>query len=279
MKRLITFICLIVIIIVGYFLIDKGFDNKSFPIASYNTIEAKHEALTTKLAGYDRINQDQYENAKSALESSIRTYKNSKTKYETILAELEDVLSEDSESEQSEQIQDVIYSDQEVYKIDFLLINLGNYARQEGVEVDMKLSSGNTTDSTASMLEYFEADMDFTATGPYINVANFIEYLEKDDRFGWEISNFSMTSGGNGVTASFTVKDIPIDSKSYIASKTSTENVTPNGTPTNPDGTENTNNVSDGNTVSNETVNPTNTVTNTTTNTVSDNTISNNTTN
>ena len=75
MKRLITFICLIVIIIVGCLMIKKGFENNFFNIASYNTIETKSEALTKKLAAYDKKNKDEYDTAVTNLKTSVKQYK------------------------------------------------------------------------------------------------------------------------------------------------------------------------------------------------------------
>ncbi|MBR1540925.1 MAG: hypothetical protein IJ629_07310 [Clostridia bacterium] len=65
MKRLIIFICLIVVLIGGYYLITEGIENDKLDIASYETIETKSEALTKKLAVYDKKNQEEYDTAVS----------------------------------------------------------------------------------------------------------------------------------------------------------------------------------------------------------------------
>ena len=265
MKRLVTFICLILVIFVGYILIAKGFDNSVFPIASYKTIESKHEALTKKLANYDRLNQDEFENSKLALDSLVKIYNGSKNKYETLLAELENTLKESNDNG----VSDMIYSDQEVYKIDFLLVTLGNYAKQEGVETKMELSSSSITNSTASMLEYFFADMNFQVSGQYINVANFISHLENDEKLSWEITNFEMGSGEDCVNASFVVKDIPIDSKSYLATKVTDFDEDEDEEDDDDDSEKNVTNVVNNTANSVDNKNTTNTTTNTVSNTVS----------
>ena len=282
MKRLITFICLFVIIFVGYTLITKGFESNSFNIPNYEVIEDKSEALTKKLAVYDKKNQEEYETAVTNLNSSIKSFKGSKEKYEAIREELADVLNKDDTESVDEVIEEVIYSDKEKYMMDFLLVTLGNYGEKEGVDVDLKLTTSSTTDSNASTLNYFLADLKFTVTGQYIDVTNFISDLENNDKLNWEIKDFSMANGTangyTGVSATFTIKDVPIDSESYIETSSYTgystnDGATPDAsvdTQTNPttDSSVATNTVSnvDGNTVSN-------TVTTTTSNTVVNNTL------
>lgn len=283
MKRLITFICLIVVILLGYQLVTKGFENDSIDIASYEKIEKKSEALTKKLASYDKKNQEEYETALTTLNSSIKMFKDSKAKYEDIYEELADMLKDDeSETGEQETIEEIIYSDKEKYNVDFLFVTFGNYAEKEGVDVNYKLTTSSTTDPNSATLNYFLADLKVTVTGQYIDVSNFISDLENDEKLGWEIKDFQMAQGNangySGVSATFTIKDVPIDSESYIESSAPTvdENYTGDGTETtdpNAVPTDNTTNtITDGNVVSNTIDNTANTNT-TMTNTVSNNTV------
>lgn len=218
MKRLITFVSLIIIIFLGYALIKNGFENDKFQIASYKTIENKSEALTKKLANYERKNQEEFETAKSNLDSTIKSYKNSKSKYEAIVEELSDVLNNPSDSEQTAPTEEIIYSNQKTYDINYTNVILGNYAKENGVDMTYKLLADANTDTTSSVYKYFLADIEFSVTGQYIDVSNFISDIENDENLAWEISNFSMGSGAGGVTGKFVVKSVPIDSETYIES-------------------------------------------------------------
>jgi len=264
MKRLITFICLIIIIVVGYFLVKNGFENDYFNISSYETIEEKSTELTKKLAEYDQENQDKYNEAANNLNVAMKGYKVSKEKYETIFAELADVI--DNGEGDADAIEEIIYSDKEKYKVDFLLVTLGDYGAKEGVDVVYQLSTSSTIDPNSATLNYFLADLKFTVTGQYIDVTRFIEDLEDDEKLEWEINNFEMASGTangyTGVTAVFWIKDVPIDSESFIASE-GFDNI--NGDQTDAQSTT-TNSVS-------------NTTNTTTTSTVSNTVVSNNTVN
>lgn len=247
MKRLITFICLILIIVAGYQLIRNGFENDTLNIASYETIQTKSEALTKQLASYNKRNQDDYNTAVSSLNSSIKTYNDSKQKYENIVEELGELLNKDDD--EGNVIEEVIHSDKEKYKVDFLLVTLGDYSGKEGVDVVYQLTTSSTIDPNSTTLNYFLADLKFTVTGQYMAVTNFISDLENDTKLNWAISDFSMGNGSvngySGVTATFTVRDVPIDSESYLQSagnpiggeNNTGDEANPDNTTTNPDGT------------------------------------------
>ena len=271
MKRLITFIFLIVIIVIGCYLIKKGFENDIFNVSSYETIETKSEALTKKLALYDKKNQDEYDAATNSLKTSTKAYNESKTKYDDILSELADVI---NNGDGDDEIEEIIYSDKEKYKVDFLLVTLGDYGAEEGVDVVYQLTTSSTIDPNASTLNYFLADLRFTVTGQYMDVTNFISDLENDDKLGWEINGFAMENGSangyEGVSAVFVIRDVPIDSESFIASEgmsninentNRSDNQNPTQTSTQNTVTNTTNMVSNTtNTVSNSVSNTTNTI-------------------
>lgn len=276
MKRLFTFIFLIVIIVVGCYLIKKGFENEVFDVSSYEKIESKSEDLTKKLADYNEKNEVDYNEAIDELNTASKAYGESKAKYDEIFTELADVINNNGED--SEAIEEVIYSDKEKYKVDFLLVTLGDYGAEEGVDVVYQLTTSSTIDPNSSTLKYFLADLRFTVTGQYMDVANFISDLENDNKLGWEINDFAMENGSangyTGVSAVFTIRDVPIDSESFIASEgmnnldnnqnqgqTPNQNTITNTTTTNTAVSPTTNTISNTtNTVSNRVGNTTNTV-------------------
>ena len=56
-------------------------------------------------------------------------------------------------------------------------------------------------------------DLNFTVTGEYIDITNFIYSIENDDKLKFEISNFTMEKGGENLQATFVVKKVPVNSK------------------------------------------------------------------
>lgn len=217
MKRLIIFICLIIIVILGFIWIENGFDNAAYGISSYNEIEDKYEKLATKIADYKKTNVDEYNTAQERLKTSKTEYKSAKEAYEQILAELEDVLKNSDNKDMNEVIEEIIYSDQEKYKVDFLLVTLGEYGEKEGVDVYYQLTTSEAKDPNESKMNFFLADLKFKITGQYMDVTNFISDLENDSKLSWEIRDFDMNKAVNGVTAAFTIYSVPIDTESWLA--------------------------------------------------------------
>jgi len=109
-------------------------------------------------------------------------------------------VSTDSEIEAANQSYD--------YKIDFLLIRVENHAKSEGVTIKMELVRG----SSGAEDVY---NINFTATGPYIGIADFIANIEDDSKLGFRIEDFRMTAlsdeNTNTVQATFTCKNISIE--------------------------------------------------------------------
>ena len=202
-------------------MITKGISNSFFYIPSYKKIESESGKLTIALANYNKLNKESYETSVNNLNLAIKSYKTSKSKYEKIVEELAEFLNKNNKTEE-EILEEVIYSDKEKYKVDFLLITLGQYGEQEGVDVVYQLTTSSTVDPNSTKLNYFLSDLKFTVTGKYMDVTNFISDLENDDKLGWEITGFRMQSGTangySGVSAQFTIKDVPIDSESYLLS-------------------------------------------------------------
>ena len=86
------------------------------------------------------------------------------------------------------------------------------------IRLSFRLLCGGTASIDTGDFKFGKAD------GQYIDVAHFISDLEDDDRLNWEINNFAMNSGSGEVTATFTIKDVPIDSESFISSATAGQN-------------------------------------------------------
>ena len=270
MKRLIVIISLIVVIALGYVFVARGIGNENVGVYSYESIQSESEALTRKVANYDRLNQDNFDAAKSSLDSSLAKYENSKNKYEEIYKEVSDMLATESGG-------DTVMSSVQGYKINFLQVRLGGYSRQEGIDLHVVLTTSPVLDPTLALSDTFLADLTFTITGEYNRVERFIADLEDDAELGWEINDFEMVNGSvngyTGVTAKFVTRSIPVDKMSYLDSMLNGQAVI------DANNNSSTGTGSNNGTVSNSTTNTTTTpVDNSTSNTVS-NTTTNNTVN
>ena len=69
------------------------------------------------------------------------------------------------------------------YKIERLWVTLGNYAKENGVDIQMDLLDTTTQDVY---------DLNITLIGGYIGITDFIYDIEKDDTLGFKILNFKI---------------------------------------------------------------------------------------
>ena len=104
------------------------------------------------------------------------------------------------------------------YTIEYLWSQVGNHATKEGVVTKMELTSSNLSETGYK-------NLNFTVTGNYLAITNFISDLENDTSLDFTIDNFDMTNG----KCTFVVKDIKIQKEATtqsVVSKSSTENTT-----------------------------------------------------
>ena len=102
--------------------------------------------------------------------------------------------------------------------IEFLLVRIENHAKTEGVSMNMVV----TRSSSGAENVY---NLNFTATGSYVGIEEFITDIEDDSRLGYKIEEFKMNSsseGGDTVQATFVCKDIKIEGISSNSVSTGT---------------------------------------------------------
>ena len=69
-------------------------------------------------------------------------------------------------------------------------------------------------------------DLDFTVTGPYIGITDFISDIEDDSKLGFRIEQFKMTAGSSEdeLQATFVCKDIKVEGISGVTENTDATN-------------------------------------------------------
>jgi hypothetical protein len=186
-------------------------------ITSYKGLDEQSDELAKEVESYNNKNQNEYEAQLVTLNNTIKRYKESKSKYEEVIAEY--VTDEDSNNEEVNSDEMVIVAPITAYRIDFLLAVLGNYAEKEGIDIDISLETSSTQDTNASVYGYILCNVRMTVKGEYMNISNLISDIENDDELGFEISSFAMVSK----QATFVLKDVPIDSSTLIQTTTSSD--------------------------------------------------------
>lgn len=173
-KIILLTITLIIIALLGC-IIGFGMKIGKLEIPSYMDIDEKSETLDNLIAKFEVKNSKELSGVQGNIDSAIKTYEQQKQAYEEKLAEKQtDLLNYDSAN---------------CYEIDFLWTRIGNYATDHGLDLELNVSKSA---SDQNEQDYVLADLSFLATGDYIEIANFINKIEKDERLGFEIRDFNM---------------------------------------------------------------------------------------
>lgn len=246
MKKLFILILITLLLILTMFIGIKGVTIGKIEILGIQGIQAKNSELDSKIQDAAKLVEKTYAQTISEVNSNAKKLKEEKQNYQDMTA-----ISSDGETQAVNQI--------EKYEIETLWVKLGNHATSEGVVMKMDVTSG----SSGAQDSY---NLNFTVTGGYVQIEDFISSIENDSTLGFKIEEFKMAPSGNDLQATFVCKDIPI--KQVSSTTTVTQNTITDG-----NNTANTNTAGN-NTTGNNTanaVNNTNTTNNTTNNTTTSN--------
>lgn len=222
------FVCLL-LVATGFFIV-KG--NEAINVKGFLGLNEENKELDKKIEELSQVISTGYSNAQTNLETTVDNLLESKTDYET-----QAVLASTNDSNYTS----------EMYSIDYLWTRLGNYAKDEQIDMDINVYPTG--------VEHLY-DLKFTLTGSYLGITNFIYDVEDNSKLGFKIDDFSMSGSSSEVTASFSCESIYINIGNA-----------PNPTPTTTTDTSNTtkdsSNTTNTNTTSTETNNTTSTNTTT----------------
>ena len=230
-KLLITAIIILLIILTGITMI-KGINVGKLSVLGIKDIKKEDEQLNTTIQQATKLASTDYQKKINDLNDQIKKLENEKQEYE-------EMVNVSTESQTANQFLGG-------YKIEYLYVRIGTHAKTEGVEMkmDVSRSSAGTEDTY---------NLNFTVTGAYARIAEFITDIEDDSSLGFKIEEFKMLADSSSDTstlqATFVCKDVKIEGVSSTTSTTTqTETTSQNN----------------------------NTVDNTTTNTTANNTTANN---
>ena len=232
-KLLITAIIILLIILTGITMI-KGINVGKLSVLGIKDIKKEDEQLNTTIQQATKLASTDYQKKINDLNDQIKKLENEKQEYEEMVN-----VSTESQTQTANQFLGG-------YKIEYLYVRIGTHAKTEGVEMkmDVSRSSAGTEDTY---------NLNFTVTGAYARIAEFITDIEDDSSLGFKIEEFKMLADSSSDTstlqATFVCKDVKIEGFSSTTSTTTqTETTSQNN----------------------------NTVDNTTTNTTANNTTANN---
>ena len=208
MKKLLIGIIIVLILVLTGITIVKGFQIGSVEILGIMNIKDENEKLDTTVKKATKLASTDYQQKIDELNSALKKVESEKTSYEDLVN-----VSTESQVESANQI----YNN----TIDFLWVRIENHAKSEGVTMKMLV----TRSSSGAENAY---DLNFTATGTYTGIEEFITGIEDDSKLGFKIENFSMVASSNNgeeVEATFVCKNITIKGLSNSTVTTTTTQV------------------------------------------------------
>ena len=169
-KLLITAIIILLIILTGITMI-KGINVGKLSVLGIKDIKKEDEQLNTTIQQATKLASTDYQKKINDLNDQIKKLENEKQEYEEMVN-----VSTESQTQTANQFLGG-------YKIEYLYVRIGTHAKTEGVEMkmDVSRSSAGTEDTY---------NLNFTVTGAYARIAEFITDIEDDSSLGFKIEEF-----------------------------------------------------------------------------------------
>lgn len=205
MKKLLIILLIILLCVLGYVTIIKGYHIGSLDILSIARIDESSKEVDKKLDELNNLVGSQYQRYRDEQTQSSKTLLTEKKKYLDIAE-----LSTDTELEQANK--------RDNYNLEFLYTQVGTHAKAKGANLNLSIQ----TSSTGTPNAY---DLSFNCSGQYIAIMDFIYGIENDSSLGFVIENFKLLPGKDTqiLQATFLVKDIGINiDRTQINTPTST---------------------------------------------------------
>ena len=227
MRKIVIAVIVLLLIVLGIMAVSKGISIGSIKVASISDLSEKNEKIDKKIEEINTLIDTDYPKKLTELNTAGKNMQDAKEeylKYSTISTNDEIIKAMQGK----------------VYKIEFLWTKLGQHVRNEGVVLDFKINESSIGESKAS-------DLEFTVTGTYSRITNFVYALENDADLDFRIDNFKLLPNSSDVLliATFTVRNVVIEGNTSVLEVYSNENATKTTNQTNTTNSSSSNNKSE----------------------------------
>ena len=189
MRKILISILVCLLLIGSTFFVVNGMSKVK--LNGLKGLDEENKKVEQKISDLSNVISVTYANTQSNLKRTANTLQDSKTEYENQAA-----LSNSQSPSYASQL--------EKYDIDYLWTKIGNYAKSENVVIKIELVANGASKNLYNL--------NFTVTGEYAKITDFIYDIENDSKLGFKIDEFKMgASGDNKLSASFVCKEIPIN--------------------------------------------------------------------
>lgn len=184
----------------------KGLTIGKFTILSIPDIKSKSTNLDYEIEDLNKLKNVTYKSKLSSLESSIKTLTTNKQQYLDLAS-----VSTDSEIQRANM--------EQTYAMEFLWNKVGKYATQEALTLKWDVVSTGVNNKYT---------LNFTITGSYIGIINYIYALENDSELAFRIENFKISGTSTQITATFTVSNVGIKQETISTTSNKTNSTSKN---------------------------------------------------
>ena len=193
MRKYLIGICVALVLVLTGYVAIQGIQIGKIQIMGISEIKNRNESLDNTLKRATKLASTDFQQKKDSLDEELKAMQEQKEEYEDTLATMTD-----------SQVKSGIKTEK---TIDFLFIRIENHAKSEGVSLKMELTKNSTSTQSNSY------DLNFTVTGTYTGIEEFITDIEDDSQLEFSIEDFSMVAtntNGDQVEGTFICRDVVI---------------------------------------------------------------------
>lgn len=182
MKKILISVAIIILLVLLYMTIVNSLEIGVFKIASIEEIKEANEELDEKFAEAEDGVTKKYPQQVKNLKDAITSLTDAKEEYQSKVQ-----YNADGTSTMTVLLK--------TYTMEYLYVEVGNYAKKNGLDLKFNLRPGISKGAY---------NIDYTLTGSYAGLTNFIYDVEDDSYLSYRIENFAITPSLATTTVSTT---------------------------------------------------------------------------
>jgi len=198
MRKILISVFVVLLIVLAYLMATNGFSFFGMKILSVTEINEGNDEVDAQMQKLEELATVNYSNAKKELLDNTKELLRKKEEYTDLVA-----YSSSEDIDAASKLQK--------YEMEYLWGRFGRYATKNGIKLKLVLTTGSATG---------QYNINFTATGSYVGITEFISAIENDTSFSFKIENFKLVpqTGNDVLKATFTIADVAINNINSVKS-------------------------------------------------------------
>ncbi len=200
MKKILSSVFILLLLVLAYFVIFQGISAGNFRVLSVGQIMDANDTLTNKIAETNSLLKKDFVSKKESLSSAVSDLLEKKQEYFNLAK-----ISTTGELAKANR--------EETYLIEYLWVRVGRHAGSKGVNLRMDVMSADAGDRDVKNLA-------FNVEGQYPAIIEFLYAIEGDSDLNFRIDSFKILPNGSNSTlvATFYVNNVRIKTETATSS-------------------------------------------------------------